>query len=78
MTNAAEPADFLTVPLADGRVEDVCLGCARIEAAIAEAPGSVCRAAHDPGWGGAVQVCTRTLGHEGYHRDDRTVGEPQP
>ncbi|WP_032761121.1 hypothetical protein [Streptomyces alboviridis] len=63
-------------PVAGG-VEDVCKGCARIEAAVAEAPGTACRAAHDPGWGGDVQVCTRPHGHGGSHRDDRAFGGAQ-
>lgn len=59
----------------DGGVEDVCKTCARAEAAVADLPGSACRITLDPGWGGAVQVCTRAKGHDGYHRDDRATGE---
>ncbi|GGS96832.1 hypothetical protein [Streptomyces violaceus] len=55
----------------EGGVEDVCMTCARKEAAVAEIPGSACRVALDPGWGGEIQVCTRAVGHQGYHRDDR-------
>lgn len=61
----------------DGGVEDVCRRCARVEAAVAELPGNACRVTLDPGWGGAVQVCTRAKGHDGYHRDDRAGGEAQ-
>jgi hypothetical protein len=58
----------------DGGVEDVCRACARIEDAVAEVPAHACRVAHDPGWGGAIQVCTRPYGHDGYHRDERADG----
>lgn len=61
----------------DGGVEDVCLKCARVEAAIAQVPGSACRASYDPGWGGDIQVCTLERGHDGYHRDDRPAGGAQ-
>ncbi|CQR59202.1 hypothetical protein [Streptomyces leeuwenhoekii] len=60
----------------DGGVEDVCTTCARKEAAVAKLPASVCRVTLDPGWGGDIQVCTRPRGHDGYHRDDRAMGEP--
>ncbi|GHC37100.1 MULTISPECIES: hypothetical protein [Streptomyces rochei group] len=61
----------------DGRVEDVCQPCAQKEAAVAGLPGSACRVTLDPGWGGTIQVCTRTKGHDGYHRDDRAAGGAQ-
>jgi hypothetical protein len=64
--------------LVDGGVEDVCKPCARIEASIAEVPSGACRAAHDPGWGGVIQVCTRPYGHDGHHQDDRWTTGGQP